>query len=121
MRVLRARRTPGRSLRPSSTARCASKGSNQAAPESERAVPGGVGSAGVATRLPLGVVDQWVESKESVRVTIRRLCRLERLRGYLRASAVADGAARVRGYADLVQLVAARLHEVRFDASHHVR
>lgn len=46
---------------PSSTARCVSKGSTPAAPESERAVPGGVGSEGVATRLPLDVVDQWVE------------------------------------------------------------
>ena len=48
---------------PSSTARCASKGSTPAAPESERAVPGGDGAKGSATPLPICLIDSVTEVK----------------------------------------------------------
>jgi hypothetical protein len=41
----------------SATARCASKGSNHAAPPSERTVPGGAGAKGSATPLLICSID----------------------------------------------------------------
>ena len=48
---------------PSPVHHSASKGHNQAAPESERAVPGGDEATGSATPLPLGVVNSVGEVK----------------------------------------------------------